>query len=190
MNLKHRVDLRIFGIDFGDRNTIKSHAWLAIQPILVAGIAILISLIIRHWFSGMYFHPEDRESAITGPMAMLAIFHSVIAGGMLMEVVKRHREVTTTIFRVDKKAFDEIRYLRLPGFLKFFIAGLSTFLVIYTILLRLHYVWSENFTIFTITWALSMYWVVLTELEDPTSGAWFNNRLPPELLDTAEDERA
>lgn len=187
MNLKHRVTLRIFGIDFGDWQTIKNHAWLAIQPILVAVVAVLVAKFERRWI-GSHFHLDDREFVITGPLAVLAILHSIIAGGMLVEVVRRHREVTTAIRRIDREMFEDNRCLRLPGFLKFFLGTLSIILVTYVSLIQFHYTWTEDFSVFTVTWVLSMYWVLITELEDPVSGAWFNNPMPEEwLTDSTED---
>jgi hypothetical protein len=180
------VNLKTFGIELGDRDSFRRHTWLFAQPIVVGLLAVCVTSIFRYW-TQTHFHPEDREYIITGPLAVLAIFHSVIAGHMIMDVVRRHRDVIIAIRRKDQEKFEDNRCFRLPGFLKLFLGILSTILVAYVSLIRFHYVWAEQLSVFSVTWVLSMFWVIITELEDPVNGAWFGKQVPEEWLqDEAE----
>jgi hypothetical protein len=179
------MNLKKFGIEFGNWESIRNHAWLFIQPLVMGIIAIGGSKILRLW-TDIYFHPEDREFVITGPLAMFAIFHSILAGHMFMDVLRRHREVCLCVLKGDHETFGHYREIRLPGYAKAFLAAISLIIVLFVSLIHFHYEWTSNFSVFCVTFVLSSYWVAITELEDPVDGVWFGNRAPADWLKEKE----
>lgn len=178
--------LKRFGIELGSRESIISHAWLVAQSVIMGGVAVFVSYVFRY-FADTYFHNEDREFVITGPLALLAILHSIIAGHMFMDVLRRNRDVQACVIRNDKETFLINKEVRLPGFAKFFLACLSSILVLFVSLIHFHNEWTNNLSVFCVTFVLSTYWVMITELEDPVSGVWFTNRIPTEWLIEIEE---
>lgn len=176
-----RINLRVVGIELGDRKSIMKHAGLVVQSILMALIAVLASYGFQH-FADTHFHAEDRELVITGPLALLAILHSIIAGHMFMDVLRRNREVRACVIKEDKQTFQINWEVRLPGFAKFFLACLSTILVLFVSLINFHSEWTSDLSVFSVTFVLSTYWVMITELEDPVNSAWFDIEIPTEWL--------
>jgi hypothetical protein len=180
------VNLKRFGIELGSRESIISHAWLVAQSVIMGGVAVFVSYVFRY-FADTYFHNEDRELVITGPLALLAILHSIIAGHMFMDVLRRNRDVQACVIRSDKETFLINKEVRLPGFAKFFLACLSCILVLFVSLIHFHNEWTNHLSVFCVTFVLSTYWVMITELEDPVSSVWFNNRIPTEWIIDIEE---
>jgi hypothetical protein len=184
-----RINLRVVGIDFGDWQSIRNHTGLVLQAITVASLATFIASSVHQYLPDICFHKEDKETILMGPLPLLGIFHSIIAGHMYMDVQRRHREVQTCILKKDEDTFRINRNVRLPGFAKFFLACLSSTLVLLTLLIRYQNENTSLFLVFVVTFALSIFWVMITELEDPVSGAWFGNKAPVEWLIEIEENQ-
>lgn len=182
------INLRLVGIDFGDWQSIKNHAWLVVQAIAMASLAALIANGVHQYLPEVRFHKEDQDTILMGPLQLLGIFHSIIAGHMYMDVQRRHREVQTCILKRDEDTFRINRNVRLPGFAKFFLACLSATLVVLTLLIRYQHESTSLFLVFMVTFALSTFWVMITELEDPVNGAWFGNKAPVAWLIEVEED--
>lgn len=103
---------------------------------------------------------------------------------MLMDVLQRHRNVNISIMKKDQETFLLYRQIRLPGLSKVLLGILSFFIVAVMSLMTFESWWTGPFVIFAVTFTLSAYWVVVTELEDPVRGVWFRNEVPREWLES------
>lgn len=161
--------------------SIRAHLWLLVQPVVVGTLGVAYSMLLHAL--GITFAHEDKELIFIGPYAALAIFHSILAGILLTDVLKRHRGVSVCILQNDKDTFLIYRQVRLPGLSKVLLGIFSFFLVTGMSLMTFSLWWTGPVVVFALTFLLSAYWVVVTELEDPLTAAWFHHKAPREWIE-------
>ncbi len=159
----------------------KRHTLLILQPFLIA--TVLAAVWYGLWSQGYHFSGEDEGILAGAIVTMLAIAYSIIAALVLTSVWEKYRKVVIAVLQRDKHTFLVYRDERMPLVLHIFIASLSLPLLIMAALLDYQSKWSGITAVFLVSFILSLYWIVVAQLENPAKGAWFTERIPQDWLD-------
>lgn len=132
--------------------------------------------------------PHTAEVMVGTAILVLATVLAVAAGLMLNEVAQRSHELSMHILANKQHEFMLIRDERPPFAVSatLIVSGICVLILIG----GAHYeTWiSGGIIIFLTTFAMSMYVVVIKELQNPTASQWFAARIPPEWLAADIDE--
>jgi hypothetical protein len=160
--------------------TIYDYAWIIIR---VGAVSLLGG---TTWSVSQYFQHQmsvhDAEVVQIVLITGFFFFHTTMAATVMAGVLKRYNLVRLALINKDRQAFEAQRAIILPGFIKFLLATFSTVIVYW--FSRIHFEsWQTGFmTATTLTLMLSLYWVVLTELDDPVDSPWFHHQAPSDWL--------
>ncbi len=87
-----------------------------------------------------------------------------------------------SILKRDKETFLCYRDDRIPIMIHLLILVMSLPVLIIISLLEYKSAWTGTTCVFFVSFALSLYWVVVTELQNPSKSLWFVERVPDEWL--------
>ncbi len=126
---------------------------------------------------------KANESAFTDMLVpTLAVFHAIVAGGVLSKVWNEYTLVKRCIRKDDRETFKECLHERIPRAIHLLLLVLS--IAIQGACLVLHYEgWIAGvFVNFCIAFTLILYWEVATNLDNPRKAVWFTNQIPEAWL--------
>lgn len=156
------------------------HVLLMMQPFI---IALLTTVLWRWlWKSGIRFDPADESIIIGAVITTLGLAYSITATIVLSSVWEKYKKVMFCVLENDRRTFMLYRDERMPVMLHLFLGSLSLPLLVMIMMLGYKSLFSGIVSVFSISFFLSLYWVVLAQLEDPMRSAWFAERLPKEWL--------
>jgi hypothetical protein len=165
--------------------SLKRHFWLVIQS---SCLAIVIE-VLWYWArrNGFHFSKED-ETPIVAAIAILIVPYSMIAGFVLAKVSERFDKIVFSILKKDKETFLCYRDERLPIVLYLLIGAFSLPILGMTGSLEYKYTWSGFACVFSASFVLGLYWIVIVKLQNPTKSQWLAERIPQEWLDVDIDD--
>jgi hypothetical protein len=158
----------------------KKHAFLMLQPFVIA----VISVIVWDWLRKHgYYLPKEDETITTVPvMGTLGIAFSIIASISLGLILEKRKNVVLCTLKRDKEAFLLFRDERIPIILHLFLTVISVFLLGMAIFLEYKARINGIVSVFIISFMVTLYWIVVPQLEDTGKSVWFSERIPPEWL--------
>jgi hypothetical protein len=117
----------------------------------------------------------------TAVLVHAAIF-AIAAALILTGVWERSRDISRFVLARDKSSFMKIRDEKIPIAMHLVLAAFGTGVIV--LLGAAHYPTAASgmLVMFTISFAMSLYFVVTLELQEPTTSVWFRARIPPEWL--------
>jgi MFS family permease len=164
----------------------KRHAFLLLQPLGIAAFAVSLWHRLRRM--GIHFATSD-EAILTGAIiATLGIAFSIIAAVVFTKILDKYSIVVRSVLRRDKNTFLLYRDERLPIIIHLVLASLSLSLISMVILIDYHNVYTGVCSVFAVTFSISLYFIVATELQNPAKSAWFAERIPHEWLEVDIDK--
>ncbi len=153
---------------------------LLCQPFFAAMLAVVA------WYhlskAGIHFPKADEAVLTTAVVATLAITFSIIAALVLNSIWEKYQKVVIAVLEQDEHKFLLYRDERIPIVLHLLLASLSAPIIGMVMLLEYKGFWSGAASTFCITFAISIYWLVVVQLESPAKSPWFAERIPPEWL--------
>jgi hypothetical protein len=164
-------------------NGLRQHVRMIVVPAVVS-----LSLAIGLWY-GIFFRLglgllESDESVFTDAIIpTLAMFHAIVAGGVLNKVWEEYKIVRHCVKTKDKDTFMKCRDDRIPLAIHLLLGSLS--LIIMALVMMLHYdsAGAGIASTFSVAFVLTLYWEVATNLDNPFKGAWYVNQIPKEWFD-------
>lgn len=164
----------------------KRHVVLLAQPIALALFATYLWQKLHT--AGIHFPKADEASLTTAVIATLAIAFSILAGLVLNSIWEKYQKVVICVLKRDMDCFLLYRDERIPIVFHLLLASLSLPIIVMVMLLEYSSVWSGGASTFVVTLAISVYWLVATQLQNPAKSLWFAERIPPDWLTVDIDE--
>ena len=152
-------------------------------PALVA--SVLWSLAYAH---DLHF-PKEDEGIVTGAaIMMLAVAYSITTTLVFTSVWERYQKVVVCILKKDQATFMLYRDERIPLVIYMLIAALSVPLLVMIGGLEYHSAVAGFMAVYSVAFVLSLYWVVIVELQTPVGSVWLAERIPADWLKQDVDE--
>jgi hypothetical protein len=152
-----------------------------VQPFLMAAITTYIWYCLHK--AEIHFPKEDEGTLTTAVVATLAITFSILAALVLNSIWEKYRQVVVCILRRDMETFLLYRDERIPIIIHILLASLSMPVIVMVMLLEYRSFWSGLASISSVSFAISVYWVVALELENPSKSLWLAERVPKDWLE-------
>lgn len=126
----------------------------------------------------------DETIMVGATIVTLGVFYALMAAFVLAAVWQQWVTVEEAVNSDDKPAFLKHARKRIPGTIKLLILIFSTLLLGgFFFLAAFKSAWAGSFSIFAISLILSIYWAVVTDLDDPLTGVWNVSRVPKNWVD-------
>lgn len=166
--------------------SLRRHTMLLLKAALVTLLPLL--LWYQLWSCDIHFGAGDESVIIGASIATLGLAYGIMASVVLSSIWEKYRKVVISVLRRDEETFLCYRDERMPIMIHLLLAALSLPLLVMIALLPYQHMWSGIASVFSVSFILSLYWIVATELEDPTKSPWFAERIPEAWLSTDIDE--
>ena len=168
------------------RHSFKKHALIILKPFTIA------SLLVGIWYQfqkyGLHFSHED-EVALTGAIiTTLAVAYAITATLVLSSIYEKCEKVVRCVFEKDKNTFLYYRDERIPIIIHLLLLTLAIMLIGMIIGLEYKHLWSGVAAVFSVSFALSLYSIVIIELQNPAKSLWLIERIPSVWLTVDVDE--
>lgn len=155
----------------------KRHTRLILQPLVIAACAVGIWYALRT--RGLYFSHED-ETVLTGAIiTTLAVAFSLIAAVVLNTIWENYRKIVVCVLTKDVRTFLIYRDERIPIAMHLLLSAFSWPLLAMIALLEYRNFWAGVASVFSVWYSVSLYWIIATQLQDPSKSAWLAERIPP-----------
>ena len=152
---------------------------ILIKPISLALVISAIWLAIRLSVGFNQNVKLDEGVMVSGTIASLAIFYALLAAFAFATAWQQWVAVEEAVKTKDQQAFLKHKDKRMPRTVKALILLFSVLLIGAFFLISFKNILNGLYSIFSITLALSIYWVVIMDLDDPFDGDW-NIQVPKE----------
>ena len=159
----------------------KKHSWLLLQPF---GFALSMSLFwwITFFKNGIHFNKEDEGPLLTGVFLLLSVTYGITTSATFESVWKKYQVIVTSVLKKDKHTFLCYRDERMPIVIHLLVIAFSIPLLGIVCLVEYHTASAGFVAVFATSFVLSLYWVVIAELQDPSKSLWFAERIPEQWL--------
>jgi len=149
-------------------------------------VAVIITLAwYVAWINGFHFADEIDMSAI---ITTLGVTYGIIATWVLDAIWDKYKKVVISTLHQDKDEFMLYRDERMPIALHLLIIFISLPLLGMIGMIDYHSVTTGIFSVFAVSFILSLFWIVIKHLEDPSRSAWIAERIPADWLEADVDE--
>jgi len=157
------------------------HVLLILQPTLLS--ALVSYLWWRFIFSkGVHFSKEDENPLLAGVVLVLSFAYVITATAVFQTTWDKYRTVMQSVLKRDKYTFLCYRDERMPIVVHLLIFFFSAPLFGVIALLNYSTFDAGLYAVATTSFGFTLYWVVVTELQDPRKSLWFSERIPKDWL--------
>ena len=165
----------------------KKHAWLLLQPFALAGLACAA------WWALLYrreihLPKEDEGPLLMGTFLFLSVAYGITVATTFESVWEKYQTVVKSVLTRDERTFLVYRDERIPIVIHLLILSFSLPLMAMVALVEYHAAATGFLAVFATSFVLSLYWVVVVELQDPSQSLWFAERIPKDWLTADIDE--
>jgi hypothetical protein len=173
--------------DLGRRwRSFKRHTFLLLQPLI---IALLMTLLWDElWKRGLHFSEHDEVILTSAIIVTLGVTFSITAAVAFTSILDKQRQVVQSVIKKDKDTFLIYRDERLPIVVHLVLGSLSISIIGMVMLLGYHEEQTGLASVFLVTFSISLYFIVGTELQNTAKSAWFAERIPIEWLTIDVDD--
>lgn len=179
MALLKKNDLRRRYISF------KKHTFFVLQPFVVS---VLIVLIWYQFYRYDLHFSHDDEVVLTGAIVTtLGVTYSITASLVFSSIWKKYQTVVICVLKKDRDTFLYYRDERVPIIIHVLILTFSFLLIIITGGMEYKHLASGIAAVFSISFALCLYFIVIVELQNPAKALWFAERIPKKWLEVDID---
>ncbi len=165
----------------------QKHVWLLLQPFAAA-----LAAVAAWWFllreRGIHLPKEDEVVILAGPLLFLSVAYGITVATTFESVWEKYQTVVKSVLKRDKDTFLCYRDERIPIVLHLLIISFSVPIMVIVALVEYHAASTGFLAVFSTAFVLTLYWVVVAELQDPSQSLWFAERIPAEWLTADIDE--
>ena len=154
---------------------------IIVTPILASAFAALVWYFL---FFRLHLNVgKDDETALTNTLIpVLATFHAILAAAVLSKVWEEFKQIRHCILKMDEQGFSACLDDRIPFTIHLLLAAMSLLIVFSAMLVEYQHASAGLLVVGGLTFVLTLYWEVATNLDNPLSGAWYINRVPPSWI--------
>jgi len=169
----------------------KRRKWRSFKKnIALVGGALLSAVVITltwyaAWTNGFHFANEADMSAI---ITTLGVTYGIIATWVLDTIWDKYKKVVISTLHQNKDEFMLYRDERLPIALHLLVIFISLPLLGMIGMIDYQNIATGIFSVFSVAFILSLFWIIIKHLEDPSRSAWIAERIPADWLEADVDE--
>jgi hypothetical protein len=152
---------------------------ILIKPFVISVIVSVLWVLIYNYIGFNSNLKLDEGIMASGTIALLGVFYALLTAFVFATVWQQWVSIEDAIKTRNKEEFIKHKDKRVPFTVKLLIVIFSFFLIVAFFLISFKNLILGVFSIFVITFILSMYWQVITDLDDPFTGIW-NVEVPKE----------
>ena len=154
--------------------------------LLVPGL--IASSVSAAWYILLYRHDRNfgdgmQDIIATALLPALGIVYGIIVATIAVQTVwTEYKSMRTAVKRYDLDTFMDLRDEELSPLIHLIAGTMSLGMLSGFLALRYPTAWAGGIIIFSVTFFLSLMYVVIIEIDDPCSGLWYIKNIPEEWL--------
>jgi hypothetical protein len=167
----------------------RRHVWLCFQPFVVAIVMVMLWRWL--WQNGYHLCKEDEVALTGGITAVLVLAYGITAALAFNSVWEKYRKVMACVLPHrpdDKRTFLLYRDEKLPVIIHLYLLFLSLLLLAMIMMINYKEELSGIMSIFSASFVITLYWVVMVQLENPAKSPWLAERVPKDWLEEDVDK--
>jgi hypothetical protein len=161
------------------------HFTLSIQALALSIGAVIAWSAVRN--ADIHFSRED-DIFITCLFGGMFIAWSVMTGCLFNMVNEKHRKIVQSILMNEERTFMIYRDERMPIVMHMFLGATSISMLILAAGMDFNSYWTGVISISILTFCLSIFWLIIAQLDNPALSPWFMERIPKRWLTQSVDE--
>jgi hypothetical protein len=164
----------------------KRHARLVLWTVLCATFATAGWYEV--WTHGYHLAEDDKDIIIGAIVTTLGLTYGILYSWVLGVTWEKYRKTVIAVLEKDKHTFLLYRDERMPILFHLLIGSVSLPLWGMIGVIAYKHVLTGAMSVFAISIVLVLFWRIAVELENPSKGGWFLERIDPEWLTVDVDE--
>lgn len=161
--------------------SLKKHLQFLLQPTIFAVLVTAIWWKVFHK-NEIHFGKEDEVAVLAGVFLFLSVAYGITISTSLESVWGKYQIVVKSVLKKDKDTFLCYRDERLPIIVHLLNLAFSSLILLMVAMIEYHTISSGLLSVFSASFVLSLYFVVVTELQNPAKSLWFAERIPADWL--------
>lgn len=168
------------------RRSFVAHTLLLCEPLYLSALASGLWCLANA--AGLHFSKADEAPLIGAVVTTLAVAYGITVTLVFGTVWEKYQKVVVCVLKKDRDTFLCYRDERVPITVHLLIAALS--LPLLAMIGGLEYSsWRAGLAAVSSTaFVLSLYWIVIAELQNPAKSPWFAERIPQAWLEIDVDK--
>jgi hypothetical protein len=164
----------------------KRHAILVFEVVIISlGVTLAWYSL---WKRGYHFAEDDKDVVIGAIITTFGVTYGIQVSWIINTIWEKYQKVVICVLKQDKETFLLYRDERMPIMFHLLIAFVSFPLLGMIGAVDYKHAITGMASVFSVCAVLTLFWIIATQLEDPTKGAWFSERIPTDWLTTPIDE--
>jgi len=131
--------------------------------------------------------PSHAEAMLATGILVLAAIFAIAAALILDRIWERTRAISRYILTRNKRAFMEIRDEKMPIAMHLVLAASGLWVLVLLAAAEYPSSASGALVVFSSWFSMLLYFVVITDLQDPTTSVWFSSRIQPDWIEQDVD---
>jgi membrane protein YqaA with SNARE-associated domain len=164
----------------------KRHALLLLKTFSFASATTF--LWYEAWVRGYHFSEDDKDALIGAIITTLGVTYGILVAWLLSVIMEKYGKVVICVLEKDKHTFLLYRDERIPIVFHLLIASVSVPLVGMIGMIAFKHVLTGTISVFAVSFILSLIWLIADQLENPSKGGWFRERIPQDWFDEDVDD--
>ena len=156
---------------------VKRHAPIVIKPLLVGLFCSLIWRFIIHRFN-LSFDKDAENPILFIIIAFSSFTYAIFAGYAVNAVLSDYKEISKAVVENDVDTFLVYRDEQLPIMMHLLLGIISLFITTFTMLFPYHGTKEGTAAVFSVSFLLFLFYVIVTELDDYYHSIWFKEKIP------------
>jgi hypothetical protein len=157
----------------------KRHLPIVLKP-FVAGIIVMIIWRFIIFRFDLSFSKETENPILFIVITLTAFAYAIFAGYAVNAVLTDYKEISKAVVRDDVDTFLLYRDEQLPILMHLLIGSTSFFIIAFTLLFPYSGAAIGMASNFTVTFILTLVYIIVTELDDYYHSIWFKEKIPSE----------
>ncbi len=164
----------------------RNHMIFIFQPFCIA--LLITAAWYQFYLRGWNFSSDDEPVLIGAIIGTLAIAFSITASTVFESTWKKYQTVVICVLKGDRNTFLYYRDERLPIIIHILLLTFTTMIIIMVGGIHYKHLVSGIVSVFSISFVLILYFIVIVELQNPAKALWFAERIPKEWLEVDIDK--
>lgn len=158
---------------------IKRHAPIVLKSLFVSLFMMLFWRFVMHPLH-LSFSAESENAILFIILTLSAFAYVIFAGYAVTTVLTEYKEISKAVVRNDVDTFLYYRDEQLPILVHLLVGTMSLFLLIFSLAFPYADLASGQAALFTITFIITLVYLVIIELDDYQNSIWFKEKIPRE----------
>ncbi len=158
---------------------IRRHLPVVLKPLVAAGIVSLIWKLAL-CDNGIKFSKEAENPVLFIIIPLVGFIYVIFASLAVNSVFEEYKTISRSVVKSDLETFLIHRDEQLPIMMHILVGAPSLILILTAMLFGYGSAWAGLFSVFCVSFVVTLIWVIATELDDYRKSIWFKETIPEE----------